>query len=365
MQTSREVIDALLRKKPAERMGVTDNPWGDTLKKWADEEGYPKDEKGNPIPAVDHFGFDLAGVGGWIDLMPLRGHSEIIEETDDWKIVENGAGAHLKWWKNKSGTPEHIAFKMTSRDVWERDYRPHLLEVDRERLKIEETKEQLEKRKTEGKWTHFGSLFIWELMRCSMGDICMFESFVLDPDWIRDYNRVYTDFFKAHYEILFEEAGKPDGVWIYEDLGYRNGLYVSPDKLADLVMPFYADLISFLHSHDLPVVLHACGGVTEGVSLIADAGFDGLNPMEAKAGCDVLKFAEQHGDRLAFFGGVDARVFESGDRGLIRNEVSRITEGMKAVGGRYVFGSDHSLSTNIRLADYEYALEVYREHMMY
>ena len=365
MQTSREVIDGLLRKKPAERIGLNDSPWGDTLKKWAAEEGYPKDEKDNPIPAADHFGFDLVGVGGWIDLMPLRGHSEIIEETDDWKIVENGAGAHLKWWKNKSGTPEHIAFRMTSRDVWEKDYRPHLLGVDRERLKLEETKKQLEKRKAEGKWTHYGSLFIWELMRCSMGDICMFESFVLDPDWIRDYGRVYTDFFKAHYEILFEEVGEPDGVWIYEDLGYRNGLYVSPGKLADLIMPFYADLVSFLHEYDLPVILHACGGITEGVPQIADAGFDGLNPMEAKAGCDVLKFAEQYGDRLAFFGGVDARVFESGDRDLIRSEVSRIMEGMKAVGGRYVFGSDHSLSTNIRLADYEYALEVYREHMMY
>jgi len=34
MQSPREVIDALMRKKPAERVGLVDGPWGDTLRKW-------------------------------------------------------------------------------------------------------------------------------------------------------------------------------------------------------------------------------------------------------------------------------------------------------------------------------------------
>ena len=70
-----------------------------------------------------------------------------------------------------------------------------------------------------------------------MGDICLYESLLLDPDWIHDYNRVYTDFYKAHYRILFEEAGVPDGVWMYEDLGYSNGLFCSPEVLADVDLP--------------------------------------------------------------------------------------------------------------------------------
>jgi hypothetical protein len=68
---------------------------------------------------------------------------------------------------------------------------------------------------------------------------------------------------------------------------------------------------------------------------------------------------------LTFFGGLDARVLESGDRALIRTKVTELIEGMKAVGAHYVFASDHSLSTNIRYADFQYALEVYREHMTY
>lgn len=364
MQSPREVIDALMRGRPAERVGLFDNPWGDTLEKWIGE-GYPVGAEGKPVDPGDHFGFDLRGVGGWFDSLPKRGVSELIEETDAWTIKRNGAGAAFKCWKNRSGTPEHIDFRMTSRRVWDEEYRPHLLELDRERLDIAVVREQLAKRRDEGLWTFYGHLFVWETLRQSMGDICMYESLLLDPAWIHDYCRVYTDFFKTHYRVLLEEAGRPDGIWVYEDLGYRNGLFCSPRVLEELIFPYFKELVDFFHGYDLPVVLHSCGGVEEALPLIVAAGFDALNPMEAKAGCDALRFAERYGDRLAFVGGLDARVFESGDRDRIRREVTRLVEGMKSLGARYVFGSDHSLSTNIRYADFQCAVGVYRDHMLY
>jgi uroporphyrinogen decarboxylase len=364
MQTPREVIDNLLRGRPAERIGVMDSPWSDTLDKWV-QQGYPTDAEGRPVSPVDHFGYDLCGVGGWFDTMPLKGVSELVEETEAWAVRRNGAGAALKYWKHKSGTPEHIDFRMTSRAVWERDYRPHLLTVDRERADIAGTKAALAARREQGLWTHYGHLFVWENMRQTMGDVCMYESLLLDPAWIHDYCRVYTDFFKAHYTLIFEEAGLPDGVWMYEDLGYRNGLFCSPKVLEELIFPYFRELIDFFHARDLPVVLHSCGNVTQAMPLIAAAGFDALNPMEVKAGCDLFRFAEQYGDRLTFIGGLDARVLESGDRDLIRREVTRLIGGMKERNARYVFASDHSLSTNIDYADYLFALEVYREEMTY
>jgi len=365
VQTSGEVIDRLLRNRPPfERVGFHDSPWGDTLEKWIGQ-GYPVDAAKKPVDPVDHFGFDLVGVGGWFDNMPLRGFSETIEETDEWKSTRNGAGAVLKYWKHKSGTPEHVDFRMTTRKVWERDYRPHLLQLDRQRLDVEGTRKNLETRRKQGYWTHYGHLFIWETMRSSLGDIGMYESLLLDPDWIHDYNRVYTDFFKMHYRVLIEEAGKPDGVWIYEDLGYSQGLFCSPSVLEELIFPYYKEIVDFFHSYDLPVVLHSCGGIEKALPLIVDAGFDALNPMQVKAGCDVLRFAETYGDRLAFIGGLDAMILESGDRDLIRKGVIRLVDGMKARGARYVFGSDHSLSPNVQYEDFKYAAQVYKEHMMY
>jgi uroporphyrinogen decarboxylase len=365
MQTSLEIIDGLIRNRPVERIGLYDSIWGDTLSKWVEEEGYPRNDEGNPVPSHDYFDFDLRSCGGRIDGMPLRGHSEMIEETEEWVLSRNGAGAALKYWKHKSGTPEHVDFRMTSREIWDRDYRPYLLDFDPLRLDIEDARQKLDQAKAEGRWTFYGNLFIWELMRCSMGDMCMYESLLLDPDWIHDYNRVYTDFFKMQYKHLIEEVGKPDGIWLYEDLGYHKGLFCSPSTLESLIFPYYKEMVDFFKSYDLPVVLHSCGNITEALELVVGAGFDALNPMEAKAGCDVVDFAKRHGDRLAFVGGMDALIFESGDRKRIRDEVIRLCTTFKDMGARYIFGSDHSISPNVKLADFQYALEVYKENMMY
>jgi uroporphyrinogen decarboxylase len=390
MMTSQEVIDRLLRDKGSERVGLMGAPWSDTIAAWV-EQGYPTrmvyrdvgedrwrrqdgrwvevevaGEYEEPVPAWEHFGYDMVGVGPWFDIMPLRGYEEVIEETDEWDIKRNGAGAALRYWKHKSGTPEHIDFRMVTREIWERDYRPYLLALDPERVNAAKMRKNLAKLVEPRVWTHFGHMFVWESMRQSMGDVTMYESLVLDPDWIHDYNRVYTDLYKTHFAYMIEQVGKPDGIWLYEDLGYKNGLFASPKVLGELIFPYYAELIDFFHSYDLPVVLHTCGSTARALPLIVEAGFDAVNPMERKArDNDPYLFAEQYGSDLAFVGGLDARVFETNDREIIRREVTAYVEGMKARGARLVFASDHSISTNTRYESYRYGLEVYREHMMY
>jgi uroporphyrinogen-III decarboxylase len=193
----------------------------------------------------------------------------------------------------------------------------------------------------------------------------MCESFLLDPEWIHDFNRVYTDFFKMHFKLLFDEAGVPDAVWLYEDLGYKKGLFCSPRLLKELIFPYYREIIEFFHAYGLFVVLHSCGSTTEALPMITEVGFDGLHPMERAAGNDPLQFAEQYGDRIAFFGGLDKRLVETHDKALIRKEATALIEGMKARGARYIFASDHSISPNTDYDDYRYMLDVYREHMAY
>jgi uroporphyrinogen decarboxylase len=364
---SRSLVGGLLNKGDYNRVGLWDHFWPETPKLWV-AQGFPthgEEENAAPVDPVVHFDFDLRGCGGWFDVNPIRGYSEVIQETDEWRVTRNGAGAALKYWKHKSGTPEHIDFRMTSREVWERDYRPYLLNVDRERIALDSAKEAMRANRESGKWRFYGHMFLWETMRQSMGDVCMYESLSLDPGWIHDYCRVYTDFFKAHFRVILEECGLPDGIWVYEDLGYRNGLFASPKTLETLIFPYFAELVAFFHGYGLPVVLHSCGGVTQALPLIVEAGFDALNPMEVKAGCDLFAFAEQYGDRLAFVGGLDVRLLETNDRDTIRRGVTEIVEGMKARGARYLFGSDHSITPLVTYDSYRFALDVYREHMDY
>jgi uroporphyrinogen decarboxylase len=389
MLTPRENVDALLRGKKHDYVPLRDGPWADAINAWV-RQGYPthmvhkrvgdkywqidgtwpeverEGEYEEPVPPAEVFNYDMAGTGVGFDLMPKRGFSELLQETDDWTIKRNGAGAAHRYWKRKSGTPEHIDFLMNSREVWERDYRPLLLELDPLRVNLEDGRISYAKAMRKNVWAEMGSMFVWETMRQSMGDITLYTSLVLDPGWIHDFNRVYTDFFITHYRYIFENVGLPDGIWIYEDLGYNAGLFASPKVLSELIFPYYRELNDFFHSYNLPVVLHSCGSTAEALPLIIEAGFDALNPMERKsAGNDPFVFAEKYGDKLAFVGGLDARVFESNDRDTIKREVTAFIQGMKVRGARFVFSSDHSISYNTHYDSYLYALEVYREHMLY
>lgn len=389
-QSPREVVDGLLRGRGADRVALHGSPWADTLVAWV-QQGYPTrlvakqpgeerwrpddgrmedveifGEYVEPVPPWEHFGYDMVGIGPWFDALPLRDRSELIEETDEWDIRRNGAGAALKYWKHKSGTPEHIDFRMVTRAIWEREYRPHVVAWDPERVDLPALRRHKTATAGHQRWVHYGHLFIWELARSSMGDITLYESLLLDPDWIRDYNRVYTDLYKRAFAYMFENVGIPDGIWLYEDLGYKNGLFASPKVLSELVFPYYAELVAFFHSYDLPVVLHTCGSTAAALPMILDAGFDALNPMERKAkDNDPFTFAEKCGDRLAFVGGLDARILETNDRDVIRREVRGYIEGMKARGARLVFATDHSISPRTRYDSYQWAMDTYRACMAY
>ena len=354
----KEVIDSLIRNKKAPRMGLYDSPWSDTLDAWASQ-GYPVNpDTGKPESPYVQLGFDMASVGGGFDWMPLQGHREVLEETDEWEITRNGAGAVFKHWKHKSGTPEHVDFRMTSREVWEKDYR-QAVQPSASRVSAEDYRTALEAARKRGVWAYAGNSGLWEIMRASMGDMCMFETFLLDPGWVLDFNRVYTDFYKSMYDILFAAAGLPDGVWLYDDLAYRNGTYCSPAALDKLFAPFYKEIADHIHSYGLPIVFHCCGGMEEALPMIADCGYDALNPMERKSGCDPLKFARKYRDRLAFIGGLNAITIESGDMRQIMREADELIDGMRGIGAAYIFGSDHSLSPRVKYDDYKRTLEYF------
>lgn len=373
-----------------DRVGLTNSPWSDTLLLWV-QEGYPTRwvhkkvgqqrwrsddgqweevaEEGDyeePVPPWQHFQYDMVGIGPWMDYLPLRDYDETVQETSTWKITRNGAGAWFKFWKHKMGTPEHIDFRMVSREIWESEYKPYLLYLDPLRIDLEELRTNREEAEASQVWTHYGNIFLWEIMRQSMGDITLYESLLLDPGWIHDFGKVYTKFYKQHFDYMFANAGLPDGIWLYEDLGYKNGLFASPKVLQNLIFPYYQELVAYFHEKGLPVILHSCGSQAAALELIVEAGFDGLNPMERKAkDNDPFAFAEIYHDKLVFIGGMDIRIFESNDKEIIKKEVGNYIDGMKARGARLLFASDHSITPNVHYDTYRYVLDVYRDHMVY
>ena len=358
--TSRERVTKLLRRELPDRMGIFEHFWGETIGQFWVKEGYPEG-----TPPEDYFDYDLRWGGGGVDSTPMRDVWEVVEESDEWRLVRQGNGATMRYWKNKSGTPEHVDFDCSTPERWEEVYKPPLLKLDPDRVDVEGTKAGIAAAHERGKFCCFSGLFIFELLRSTLGDYIMLESLALNPEWTHDFCRTYTDFFIRHMDYLFEHAGQPDGAFVYEDLGYNKGLFCSPRMLRELILPYHKELCAYFHNRGMPVILHSCGGITEAVPEIIEAGFDCLQPMEAKAGVDVVSLATRYGNQLSFMGNIDIRVLEEGDKDRIEREVGGKMEALKSLGAAYFLHTDHSVSPRVSFGSYKYALDVFRAHCSY
>ncbi len=358
--TSRERVQTLLRKEIPDRMGLYEHFWGETLRDYWPNQGYPKDA--NP---EEYFDYDIQGCGGWFDTAPFPGVKEIVKETEEWQVIRDGRGSTMKTWKKKSGTPEHVGFDLTTPEKWPK-YREPLMAVNKARLgDLEAIRKKMDAAREKGKFVVFGNLFVYELMRATIGDEHFLPSLLLEKEWLHDFCQVYLDMYKRHYEILFREAGLPDGFWIYEDFGYNKGLFCSPGTLAEMVMPYEKMLVSFFKDYGLPVILHTCGDIRQAIPLIIDAGFDCLQPMEAKAGCDVVTIAREFGRKISYMGNVNVVPLSTNDRSQVDAEIIPKLKALKEMRIPYFFHSDHSVPPSINFDTYRYALDLLREHGMY
>ena len=230
---------------------------------------------------------------------------------------------------------------------------------------MEEVKEALAKARAAGKFTVFGNLFVFELLRATLGDETFLPALLLEPEWIKDFCQVYLDFYRRHYEIMFREAGAPDGMFVYEDFGFSNGLFCSPKTLAELIMPYEKALVSFFKDYRLPVILHSCGDIRKAVPLVIKAGFDCLQPMEAKAGCNVVEFARIYGNKLAYMGNMNVVAWGTNDLQQVKDEVLPKLTALKKMRIPYFFHSDHSIPPDVNFETYKYALELFRDKRSY
>ena len=360
MKDSREVVKALLARKPKEagRYGVFENQWVETLAK----DGWPSQGYPEGVSPVQYFDYDLMGVGGWFDSSPFLGVDEMVEETAEWKVTKNGSGATLKHWKKRTGVPEHIGFECITEEIWRKKYREPLLSVDRARFDFESAREKLALAKAQNRFSVMSNRHLFETMRSVIGDENFLPALLTEPEWIKDFCRVYTDFYINHWKVLFAEVGLPDGMFIYEDLGYRNGPFAGPDLMRELMLPFYKEYFKFFKSYKLPIIMHSCGDIRKLLPIITEAGVDCIQPLEAKAGINVIEVAKEWKDKIAFMGNIDVMILETNDKQKVKEEVETKVKALKKMGASYFYHSDHSVPPSVTLETYNYGLEVFREN---
>jgi len=178
----------------------------------------------------------------------------------------------------------------------------------------------------------------------------MLMGMALDPDWVKSMATTFADLTIGMWEMLFAEEGLPDGIFFYEDMGFKERPFMSPDMYRELIMPAHKRTIQWAHQRGLKVIMHSCGMVEPLLPGMIEAGIDMLQAMEVKAGMDMVRLNKIYGSKIGFFGNIDIREVISNDRSRIEAELTKKIRPLMESKTPYILSSDHSTPPEV---DYE------------
>lgn len=339
--TARERVHNLLERKPADRAAFFESMWPETIKRWTDE-GHLKDKEDILI----HFKMEMRGAGWPNYVANLDASDVIVEENEETKLVRNGNGALLRWWKKKSGTPEHVDFLVKDRAGWEEHIKP-FLKPERRRINFEEYGRMKKLAAERQEFFCWHGVNVFEQMHPVCGHEYMLMGMALDPDWVRDMATTYAELNIDLLETLFAEQGLPDGIFFYEDMGFKEKPFMSPAMYEELILPAHKRTCDWAHSKGLRVIMHSCGFVEPLAPGMIRAGVDMLQAMEVKAGMDVLRLNKLYGDKLGFMGNIDIREIISNDRRRIDAELRKKILPLMKTKTPFILSSDHSTPPDV------------------
>ncbi len=348
--SGRERIGNILRRQPVDRIGFFEHFWSDTRKTW-ESQGHIQPEE----DLATHFGFDMELYSPFNLVADLDFEPQVIEETDETILTRDGNGALLRRHKLHDATPEHVDFAVHDRATWEALAKPKLI-PDARRIRFAEYRAAKERARAQGRFFAWSGVHAFELMKDLAGHVFMLQGMALDPDWVRDMVMTYARLSIALQEELFSREGLPDGIWYYEDMGFKAKPFMSPRMYREIMQPGHALTFDYAHSLGLPVIVHSCGYVEPLLPGMIAAGMDALQVLEVKAGMDPVKLHAQFGDKIALIGGIDVRTLYTNDRAVIDAELEAKVPALKQ-GYNYVLHSDHSIPNTVEYDTFRYYIQ--------
>lgn len=348
--TGKERITKILNHEKTDRIGLYEHFWVDTWKEWH-ENGFLKQDES----FEDHFEFDMQECWAFNMIADLDFEQQVVAETEDTITYLDGNGATLKRHKKHDSTPEHVDFRVKSREEWD-EIKHFLQNPDPRRINFEAYRKAKKDAADHGRFFVWSGVNVFELMHPLCGHENMLMGMVLDPDWIAEMAETYAKLTVELQKMLFEQEGYPDGIWYYEDMGYKGSPFMSPAMYCELIQPSHIYTINYAKEHNLPVIMHSCGFVEPLLPHMIEAGIDCLQVIEIKAGMDLLKLNRLYGDKIAFMGGIDVRTLYTNDKATIDAELeAKIPEMMKTQ--NFVLHSDHSIPKTVNYETYRYFIQ--------
>ncbi|MDD3925697.1 MAG: uroporphyrinogen decarboxylase family protein [bacterium] len=199
--------------------------------------------------------------------------------------------------------------------------------------------------------------FYWT-MRQWLGFENLSMAFYDMPDLIDEM----MDFILEYNVRLLEKhlkGARVDCLMINEDMAYKTAMMVSPSIFREKFIPRYRELANAARENGVDLVFtDSDGHVKELVPLLAEAGVEGLSPVEIASEQRLEDLADAN-PGFRFLGGLDKRVLSRTKADVEREVVSK-AKYMYNRGG-WIPAVDHAVPADAKLENFKYMIELVKE----
>jgi len=176
-----------------------------------------------------------------------------------------------------------------------------------------------------------------------------------DPGLIENVLKISNEYFKEAARRSVESGCI--GLWVSEDLGDSTRGFFSLEVLRKHFLPHLVEIVDYIDSLGVPVLLHSCGHISDYLDDLAQTKITAIHPLQRTAGMDLRMIKEQYGNRFCIVGNIDSsKTLPYGSKENVAAEVKAAID-IAAPGGGYILASDHSLHDGISI---ENILEMFR-----
>ncbi len=363
-------MNKTLRHQQADRVPISDFFWGSFINRWREDLDLPED--------TDIYTYyDLDWIVTVPNMDPHIKQFEILEENEEHVIVRTGFEAVIekkfadpmpRWLEFETDTIEKVE-ALEFDDPW--DERRFFSQGDNQIAGVGDGFARNSPPWVETVKSLHPNFPVY-------GSICEANEYMTrllgtknNLLWAGLYPERLGRFIERTNEFALEQlkaqikaaAGLIDGMVIWGDIAYKKDMFFSPAYWRKYYKPGLKAMVDVCHQHNLPVIYHGCGNVKRVFEDFIELGIDAYNPLEAKAGLDVVELRRQYGHKIGFCGNMNVMEWADCSQAELKKIV--LTKLNAAKGGGLIFQSDHSVPSNVSGQNYEYVVNLVRQYGQY
>jgi len=351
------VLKTLNHERP-DRVPITEWFWDEFVQRWKTEKGLDED-----TDIYEYYDLDLKIISPNMD--PRIESCQILEETSEYVIFRSGFGCSVKK-DYSSPLPQFFDFPIHSPE----EYRNFIFENPNDKRRYKDERRDIVS--GDGFTTQCSFLEDVEKNRdkfCIFGSICDpcevlwrirgYEGTLMDvalkPEMVKNIVERAADFM---IEIGKNEVkkGKFPGLWIWGDIASDKGMLLSPKSYREIFFPSLKKICRALKKEGIKLVYHSDGDMRAILPLLIEAGIDAIDPMQVRAGMNMIELSKKYGKQLAFVGNINIY----GSKEEIKKEVLMKLKAVRE--GGWIGSSSESVGGDVSVENYECFVQVVRKY---